>query len=69
MEERRNNVSGGPHVPLVVKVKKTATTDNSVSFSGEEDSITLTGPKEDIKYFKNFNTFVVTFQPVEDDTE
>jgi hypothetical protein len=60
-------MSGGPKTPLVVKVRKRAVTSNTITFSGDEVSMSLSGPSEDIAYFEGFDTFVVTFQPVAPD--
>jgi hypothetical protein len=62
-------MSGLPKVPLVVKVRKRAVTEHTITFSGDEDSISLSGPSEDIAYFEGFDNFVVTFQPVAPDDE
>jgi hypothetical protein len=62
-------MSGSGKPPLVEKVKKRAVTDNTITFSNEKVSISLAGPAEDIGYFKDWDTFVVTFQPVAPDDD
>jgi hypothetical protein len=71
MATRRNSMSGGPKVPLIEKVKRTSIGKNTVSFSNDDVSIAMAASPEDINYFKDFDTYIVTFQPVapDDDTK
>ena len=64
-------MSGGSKPPQVLKVKRTAIGDNTVSFSGDDASISLAEKPEDINYFRVFKDYIVTVQPIapDDDTK
>lgn len=62
-------MSGGPKVPEIFKVNKTSQTERTVTFSGDDASISLATSPEKVTYFDGFSKFVVTFQPVVDDDE
>lgn len=64
-------MSGGGKPPQVLKVKRTSISDNTATFSGDDSSISLAEKPEDINYFRVFEDYVVTFQPIppDDDTK
>jgi len=58
-------MSGGPKTPLVVKAKRTSLTKNTASFRSEDGTtVVFSGSEEDAKYFRPFDEYVITFQPV-----
>jgi hypothetical protein len=62
-------LSGGPKTPAVFKVKRTSIADNTVTFSGDDASISLAAKPEDVNYFRDFVDYIVIFQPIAPDDD